>query len=338
MTLKIAENISLKPFNTLGLDVKARYLLTIEDIATLKEALAWASKEQVAVRVIGGGSNLILSKDIDGLVLLIRTQGMQIISQQASCCVIEIAAGVIWQDLVEWSVAQGLGGIENLSLIYGTVGAAPVQNIGAYGVEFKDVCHEVEALNRQTGQLHTFTATECQFSYRDSIFKQQTDQWIITKVRIRLDSQAPTHISYAALQQNLPTQTDNLSYAEISQLVIKTRQQRLPDPSQLANVGSFFKNPIVSLEKANELKQHYTDLVIYPYQDQQVKLAAGWLLDKAGWKGYREAEVGTYPKQALVLVNYGKATAAEVLAFANKLQADVQQKFGILLELEPVLF
>lgn len=338
MTLAVTENVSLKPFNTLGLDVKARYLVVIEDIATLQKALAWANKQALTVRVIGCGSNIILSQNIDGLVLLMRSSGIQIIAKQGTSHIVEVAAGVVWQDLVMWSVAQGLGGIENLSLIYGTVGAAPVQNIGAYGVEFKDVCEEVDALNRQTGLLHTFTAAECQFSYRDSIFKHQAEQWIITKVRIRLDSEAPIHISYAALQQNLPTQVDALTYAEISQLVIKTRQQRLPDPCELANVGSFFKNPIVSQQKASQLKVQYLDLVIYPYQDQQVKLAAGWLIDKAGWKGYRAGEVGTYPKQALVLVNYGKATAAEVLAFASHLQADVQQKFGVLLELEPVLF
>lgn len=338
MTLAVTDNVSLKPFNTLGLDVKARYLVVIEDIGTLRKALVWANKQALTVKVIGGGSNIILSHDIDGLVLLMRSRGVQIIAKQGTSHIVEVAAGMVWQDLVMWSVKQGLGGIENLSLIYGTVGAAPVQNIGAYGVEFKDVCEEVDALNRQTGLLQTFTAEQCQFSYRDSIFKHQAEQWIITKVRIKLDSKAPIQIGYAALQQNLPAQADTLTYAEISQLVVKTRQQRLPDPSELANVGSFFKNPIVSQQKANQLKEQYPDLVVYPYQDQQVKLAAGWLIDKAGWKGYREGEVGTYPKQALVLVNYGQATSNDILTFAHKLQADVAQKFGVNLEAEPVLF
>ncbi|MFD1260549.1 UDP-N-acetylmuramate dehydrogenase [Entomomonas asaccharolytica] len=337
MNLAIAENVSLKPFNTFGIDVKARYLFVVKEISTLQQALLWAKNNDLAVTVIGGGSNIVFTKDIDGLVLLLQTQGIEIIKQQDSVAIVEVAAGVVWHELVRWSVAQGLGGIENLSLIYGTVGAAPVQNIGAYGIEFKDVCHLVQALHRKTGDLHTFTTEQCCFSYRDSLFKHQPEQWIITKVQIKLDYKAPIHIGYAALQQSLPEQTDQLSYAQVSDLVIKTRQQRLPDPKQIGNAGSFFKNPIVSLEKAKQLQQHYPDLVTYPYDNDHVKLAAGWLIDKAGLKGIRDNEVGTYPLQALVLVNYGKATGLDILAFSQKIQATVKQKFGIELEPEPVI-
>ncbi|UYZ85269.1 UDP-N-acetylmuramate dehydrogenase [Entomomonas sp. E2T0] len=337
MNLAIAENVSLKPFNTFGIDVKARYLLVVKDVTELPQALLWAKTNNQAVTVIGGGSNVVFTKDINGLVLVLQTQGIKIIEQQASVAIVEVAAGVVWHELVRWSVAQGLGGIENLSLIYGTVGAAPVQNIGAYGVEFKDVCHSVQALNRLTGELHTFTTEQCCFSYRDSLFKHQPEQWIITKVQIKLDYKAPIHIGYAALQQNLPEQIDQLTYAQVSDIVIKTRQQRLPDPKQLGNAGSFFKNPIVSLEKAEQLKQQYPDLVTYPYAIKQVKLAAGWLIDKAGLKGLQEGDIGTYPLQALVLVNYGNVSGKAVLAFAQKIQEIVKQKFDIELEPEPIV-
>lgn len=337
MTLNIRENVSLKPYNTLCLEVKARYLLLIEEAAMLQKALVWAKHKQLAINIIGGGSNLVLTKDLTGLVLLMRTKGIAIIAEQGTQVIVEAAAGVVWQDLVQWSVEQNLGGLENLSSIYGTVGAAPVQNIGAYGVEFKDVCYSVLALHRETGQFHTFTADQCQFAYRDSVFKQQANQWIVVKVSLKLDRQAPINLSYAALQQNISEQSVPLTYAKVSQLVTNTRLQKLPNPKELANVGSFFKNPIVSLQKAQQLMRQYPDLVTYPYQKQQVKLAAGWLIDKAGLKGHREGQVGTYPKQALVLVNYGKATGLEILAFANKLQFIVNQKFGVLLELEPVV-
>lgn len=337
MNLIIAENISLKPFNTFGVDVKARYLLVVKEITELRQALLWAKNNNQAITVIGGGSNIVFTKDINGLVLVLQTQGIKIIEQQASVTIVEVAAGVVWHELVRWAVAQDLGGIENLSLIYGTVGAAPVQNIGAYGVEFKDVCHSVKALNRQTGELHTFTAEQCCFSYRDSLFKHQPEQWIITHVQIKLDYKAAMHIGYAALQQNLPEQVDQLTYTQVSDLVIKTRQQRLPDPKQIGNAGSFFKNPIVTVEQAAQLQQQYADLVTYPYDTNHVKLAAGWLIDKAGLKGLRDNEVGTYPLQALVLVNYGKATGLDILIFSQKIQATVKQKFGIDLEPEPVI-
>lgn len=333
----IQENVSLKPFNTLGIDVKAQYLSFITDEAMLLEALAWADTQALNITVIGGGSNILLTQDMSGLVLVMQTQGIRIIHQQGSVAIVEVAAGVVWNDLVSWAVEQGLGGIENLSLIYGTVGAAPVQNIGAYGVEFKDVCYQVQAVNRVTRELRTFSVQECAFSYRDSFFKHQADQWIITRVQMKLDAKASVNIGYAALQANLPEQTELLTYQEVSQLVIKTRQQRLPNPSQIGNAGSFFKNPIVSIEKAEQLKQQYPDLVIYPYAEGQVKLAAGWLIDRAGLKGLRDGDVGTYPLQALVLVNYGSATGKDVLSFAQRIQAEVNQKFGVVLEPEPVI-
>lgn len=337
MSLNIQENVSLKPFNTLAIDVNARYLIFIKESDILIEALAWAEQKNINVTVIGGGSNTVLTQNIEGLVLIIQNQGIRIVEQQGSAVIVEAQAGVLWHDLVLWSVQHGLGGIENLSLIYGTAGAAPVQNIGAYGVEFKDVCYQVQAINRATRTLRLFTPEECRFNYRDSFFKHHPDQWIVTKIQLKLDYKAPINVGYAALQSNLPAQTEQLSYEQVSQLVIQTRQQRLPTPSQLANAGSFFKNPIVSIEKAEQLKQQYTDLVTYPYSLGQVKLAAGWLIDKAGLKGFREGEVGTYPLQALVLVNYGHATGKDVLQFAQKIQAMVNEKFGVLLEPEPVI-
>ena len=337
MSLPIVENVSLDYFNTFGVDVNARYLLAIHDDETLVEALVWAKNKALPVTVLGGGSNVLLTKDIEGLVLLIQTQGIAIIQQEGSSVIVEAAAGVFWNDLVQWSVKKELGGIENLSLIYGTVGAAPVQNIGAYGVEFKDVCHSVKALNRITGEFTLFSAKECCFSYRDSIFKHQLDQWVVTQVRLKLDYQAPIQIGYSALQQNLPVSHETLNYKQVSDIVMKTRRQRLPDPAKLGNAGSFFKNPIVSLEKADELKKQFPDLVTYPYDELQVKLAAGWLIDKAGLKGIRNENVGTYPLQALVLVNYGGANGEDILNFACHIQQVVDDKFGVILEPEPVV-
>lgn len=337
MNLNIQENVSLKPFNTLGINVKARYCVFINDNELLYKALDWAQNKQLNVIVIGGGSNIVLTKDLHALVLVIQTQGIKIIEQKESIVIVEAQAGVIWHELVQWTVGHGLGGLENLSLIYGTVGAAPVQNIGAYGVEFKDVCYRVQALHRETRELRCFSAKDCDFSYRDSFFKHHPNEWIITKVQIKLDYQAPTNIGYAALQSNLPKEVVQLTYADISHLVIKTRQQRLPNPSQIGNAGSFFKNPIVTIEKAQQLKQQYPDLVTYPSDDGQVKLAAGWLIDKAGLKGRREGDVGTYPLQALVLVNYGLATGQNILAFAQNIQHIINAKFGVVLEPEPVI-
>lgn len=338
MRVVITEHVSLKSYNTFSVDIKARYFAVIYTIEQLYEALAWANEKAITFTVFGGGSNLLLTKDIDGLVLVMQTQGIRILEQQDKQVIVEAEAGVVWHELVCWAVSQNFGGIENLSLIPGTVGAAPVQNIGAYGVELKDVCHSVVAINRQTLDVKTFSQAECQFSYRDSFFKHHPEQWIVLQVRFKLDQAAPIHIGYAALRQNLPKQTDGLSYAEVSQLVTKTRQQRLPDPKVLANAGSFFKNPIVSIDHAEQLKKQYPDLVTYPYSEQSVKLAAGWLIDKAGLKGYREGDVGTYPEQALVMVNYGKATGSEILAFATKIQATVKEIFKVQLEAEPVIY
>lgn len=338
MTLPIVEHVSLSFFNTFGVDANARYFLAIHDEATLLSAVAWAKDKGVAITVLGEGSNVLFTGDIDGLVLVMQTQGIDIVHEEGSRVIVEASAGVIWNDLVQWCVRKGLGGVENLSLIYGTVGAAPVQNIGAYGVEFKDVCYQVKALNKTTGEFKYFSAEDCCFSYRDSIFKHQQDQWIITQVQLILDSQSPINISYAALQQNLPASDEPLTYQQVSKLVSKTRQQRLPDPKQLGNAGSFFKNPIVSLEKAEALKAQFPDLVMYPYDDRQVKLAAGWLIDKAGLKGVRKGYVGTYPKQALVIVNYGDAEGRDILKFAQYVQHVVQDKFDVALEPEPVFY
>lgn len=338
MTLTILENTSLQTLNTFGINVSARYLVIATEVTHIEHALRWAKERNIEIIILGGGSNVLFTHPIDGLVIIIKTQGIEVIEQQGTMTIVEAQAGVVWHQLVMWAVNQGLGGIENLSLIFGTVGAAPVQNIGAYGIEFKDVCHSVVALNRFTGKVCIFTSEACQFGYRDSFFKHHPNQWVILKVRIRLDYKAPIHIGYAALQQNLPEKTCELSYADISKLVVETRQQRLPNPAELGNAGSFFKNPIVSLEKAKQLQKDYPDLVMYPYDAKQVKLAAGWLIDKAGWKGCREGNVGTYAKQALVLVNYGQATGEDILVFSKKIQASIKERFGVELEPEPIIY
>lgn len=336
--LAIEENISLKPFNTLGVNVNARYLAYVNTNQQLSELVDWAHLRHLPIRVIGGGSNVLFTKDQDALVLIMQTKGIELVAKNGSQHIIEVAAGEVWHDLVRWSLDRGLGGLENLSLIPGTLGAAPVQNIGAYGVEFKDVCQGVTAFNCDTNQVECFSNEQCRFGYRDSMFKQYPNRWIILSARLVLDSSAPLHINYAALKAKLPQDLSALNYRQVSQLVCETRLEKLPDPNVLGNAGSFFKNPIVSVEQADKLIQQYPDLVTYPYTKTMVKLAAGWLIDRAGLKGYREGDVGVYPKQALVLVNYGDAEGSDIVHFSNMIQQKVKKQFNVTLEPEPVFY
>ncbi len=336
MSLQVHPGVSLKPFNSFGVDVQAQLFAEAHSDAEVREALAYAVQHDVPLLVIGGGSNLLLTADIQALVLRMATRGIRVLSDDGSQVVIEAEAGEPWHPFVQHTLAQGLSGLENLSLIPGTVGAAPMQNIGAYGVEIKDVFAGLTALDRQTGELRDFTLDECNFAYRDSLFKQQPGRWLILRVRFTLNRTAHLHLEYGPVRQRLTEQgIDQPTPTDVSQAICSIRSEKLPDPLVLGNAGSFFKNPLVPAALVAQLKGEYPDLVAYAQPDGQMKLAAGWLIEKAGWKGFRDADAGVHKLQALVLVNYGNATGLQLLALAQRIQKDISQRFSVELEMEP---
>ncbi|MFZ6048829.1 UDP-N-acetylmuramate dehydrogenase [Pseudomonas sp. CR3202] len=338
MSLVLQENLSLKPYNTFGVDVKARLFAEAHDDVQVREALALAADRSLPLLVIGGGSNLLLTRDVEALVLRMASRGIRLLADDGEKVVLEAEAGEPWHPLVLWTLEQGLGGLENLSLIPGTVGAAPMQNIGAYGVELKDVFAGLTALDRQTGELREFGLEDCQFAYRDSLFKREAGRWLILRVRFNLSRAAQLHLDYGPVRQRLRDEgIETPTPKDVSRAVCAIRSEKLPDPMELGNAGSFFKNPLVSGEQAERLKAAHPDLVAYPQGDGLVKLAAGWLIERAGWKGFRDGDAGVHRLQALVLVNYGAATGSQLHALAQRIRADIVAKFGVELEMEPNL-
>ncbi|QGW76616.1 UDP-N-acetylmuramate dehydrogenase [Pseudomonas alkylphenolica] len=333
------EQVSLKPYNTFGIDVRARYFTEVHNDAEVRQALADARQHDVPVLVIGGGSNLLLTADVQALVLRMASRGLRILADDGQRVIVEAEAGEPWHPFVQWSLAQGLAGLENLSLIPGTVGAAPMQNIGAYGVEIKDVFLGLTALDRQTGELHDFDLDGCQFSYRDSLFKQHPGRWLILRVRFALSRVMHAHLDYGPVRQRLSEQGIGQPTAQnVSDAICSIRREKLPDPLELGNAGSFFKNPVVAAVLADKIRLQYPGLVAYPQADGQMKLAAGWLIEQAGWKGHREGDAGVHRLQSLVLVNYGQATGLQLHQLAQKIQADILERFGVRLEMEPNLY
>ena len=336
MSLVVQSGVSLKAYNTFGVDVAARYWAEASDVQQIRQALEAARERQVPLLVLGGGSNLLLTADVEALVLRMVGRGIRVLADDGEHVQIEAEAGEPWHDFVLWTLGQGFGGLENLSLIPGTVGASPVQNIGAYGVELKDCFHGLTALDRQSGEVREFDLQDCAFAYRDSLFKQQSGRWIILRVRFALRRNAPLHLDYGPVRQRLAEQgIEAPSALDVSRAICAIRSEKLPDPAVLGNAGSFFKNPLVPAELAQRLQADHADLVAYPQADGQVKLAAGWLIDKAGWKGYRDGDAGVHRLQALVLVNYGNATGQQLLGLAQRIQADIAERFGVSLEIEP---
>lgn len=339
MSLNVQVNASLKPFNSFGVDVTASLFAQAHSDADVREALLYAADHKVPLLVIGGGSNLLLTGNVTALVLRMATRGIRLLEDSGERVVVEAEAGEVWHAFVLWTLEQGLSGLENLSLIPGTVGAAPMQNIGAYGVEIKDVFAGLTALDRQTGELRDFTLAECNFGYRDSLFKQQAGRWLILRVRFALSRAASLHLEYGPVRQRLSEQgIDRPTASDVSRAISSIRSEKLPDPAVLGNAGSFFKNPVVSATLAAELKLAHPGMIGYPQADGRVKLAAGWLIEAAGWKGFREADAGVHRLQSLVLVNYGSATGLQLLALAQRIQADIEQRFAVHLEMEPNLY
>jgi len=334
----LQQNVSLKHFNSFAVEASASWFAEAHSDTDVRTALAEAKRLNLPLLVIGGGSNLLLTHDVEALVLRMASRGLRVLGEQDGRVLIEAEAGEPWHPFVQWTLAQGLQGLENLSLIPGTVGAAPMQNIGAYGVEIKDCFAGLTALDRQSGELCEFYLEDCRFAYRDSLFKREPGRWLILRVRFALTHAGELQLDYGPLRQRLsemgitsPTATD------VSQAVCSIRSEKLPDPAQLGNAGSFFKNPVVPQALAEQIRLDYPDLVAYPAGDGQIKLAAGWLIDKAGWKGFREGDAGVHRLQALVLVNYGKASGEQLLALARRIQADILQRFAVELEMEPNL-
>ena len=337
--MQLQSAVSLKPFNTFGVDVQAQLFAEAHNDDDVRAALAYCAANTLPLMVIGGGSNLLLTGDVKALVLRMASRGIRIVREDCLEAIVEAEAGEPWHPFVQSCLELGLCGLENLSLIPGTVGAAPMQNIGAYGVEIKDVFHSLTALDRQTGELREFSLEECAFGYRDSLFKHETGRWLILRVRFVLSRVARLHLDYGPVRQRL----DALGIAhptprDVSQAICAIRSEKLPDPAELGNAGSFFKNPLISAELAARIKVSYPGLVGYPQPDGQVKLAAGWLIEQAGWKGYREGDAGVHRLQSLVLVNYGRATGTQLLALARRIQADIVERFDVALEMEPNLY
>lgn len=332
--MNITTDVSLKSLTTFGIDVRARYWGTFENAATLQELL-----EAVAVRekiILGGGSNVLFTKNYEGLVLHNEVKGIEVVAEDEDYVYVKAGAGERWHTFVQYCIGRNLGGIENLSLIPGYVGASPMQNIGAYGVEIKDVFYSLEAYHLEEKKVVTFTLNDCAFAYRESVFKRKyKGQFVILSVTYQLRRYPVFNTTYGAIEQELNVMgVQELSLQAISQAVINIRSSKLPDPAVVGNAGSFFKNPTVSAAQFAALKESNPAIVGYPTEEDTVKLAAGWLIEQCGWKGYRRGDAGCHGRQALVLVNYGSATGAEIYALSEDIVQSVQQKFGVMLERE----
>jgi len=332
--MQLHEDFSLLSFNTFRIDVKARYFSTFSNTDELSEVITDHSR--LTNLVLGGGSNILFTKDYDGAVLKNEIKGIELQHEDADHVYVKVGAGENWHQFVLHSIGHNWAGIENLSLIPGNVGASPIQNIGAYGVELDDVFWSLEAFHLSERKIHTFTATDCDFGYRDSVFKNRyKNEFAILSVTFQLKKKPIYHIGYGAITEELEKMgVKDLSIQAVSQAVINIRSSKLPDPQKIANAGSFFKNPEVPTEKYEALKLQFPNIVAYPLAKGTVKLAAGWMIEQCGWKGYRKGDAGCHAKQALVLVNYGNATGKEIFDLSEEILQSVKNRFDVTLERE----
>lgn len=334
---KIASNISLQPYNSFGVDVLARHFVPADSLNEIKEILEWNKTQQQRLLILGGGSNVLFTHDYDGLVLQNNLKGISKINEDDHFVYIKAMAGENWHSFVQFCVENKYQGIENLSLIPGNVGASPMQNIGAYGVEIKDVFESLDALHLPDGVMVSFTHAQCKFGYRESIFKQSLrNQFLIVSVTYKLRKQPKFTVNYGNIEQALEQMgVKELSIEAIANAVIQIRQSKLPDPTKIGNAGSFFKNPVIHQTFYEALQKLYPEIPGFPGNDKfMTKVPAAWLIEQTGWKGYRKGDAGCYPLQPLVLVNYGKASGTEIYALSSEIIESVQEKFGILLERE----
>jgi UDP-N-acetylmuramate dehydrogenase len=334
--MQIQENISLKPFNSFGINATARYFGRFSSEDDLQPMLDSGIQSQRPALILGGGSNLLLTKDYDGLVLKNEIMGIKEVHEDNEYVYVKAGAGENWHRFVLYCIERNWAGVENLSLIPGNVGASPMQNIGAYGVEIDDVFWDLEAYHLQEKKIVTFTKNDCAFGYRESVFKRQyKGQFVILNVTYQLRKNPRFNTSYGAIEQELERMgVKELSIKHISDAVINIRSSKLPNPAEIGNAGSFFKNPTVSKEQYNALKSSFGHIVGYANMDGSVKLAAGWMIEQCGWKGFRKGDAGCHTKQALVLVNYGNASGNEIYDLSEEILQSVKEKFGVILERE----
>jgi UDP-N-acetylmuramate dehydrogenase len=334
--MKLIENYSLKNLNTFGIEAHTKYFAEIFSEEELVELLSDDKCRRERKIVLGGGSNILFTKNFNGIVIKNSITGINVLKENEDSVLIEIGAGVIWNDLVNFCVQRNFGGIENLTLIPGTVGAAPIQNIGAYGKELADIFYSLNGFYFENCEKKTFSNSDCKFSYRSSIFKENLkDKFIITSIKLKLNKKFKLNTSYKTLNEYLEKAgIKNPSIRNISDAVAEIRRSKLPDPSKLGNAGSFFKNPEVNYETLEKMKSVYPDIKSFPSESGKVKLSAGWLIEICGWKGKRVGDVGTSPDHALVICNFGNATGGEILEFAMRVKEEVANKFGITLQEE----
>ena len=333
----LKENAPLQGLNTFGIDVRARYFAEVPDATSLEELRRHPVFRDQRKLILGGGSNILFTRDFDGLVLHNRLSGIRVVAESDDHVLLEAASGERWHDLVMHCLDHNWGGLENLSLIPGTTGAAPIQNIGAYGVEIRQVLEAVDGINLENGQHQRLTPAECQFGYRESVFKRSLrEKFFISSITLRLTKKNHRlETQYGAIrellsQKKITTPTPR----DVSDAVIAIRRSKLPDPAVIGNAGSFFKNPTVTASVAELLRKAYPTIPSYPTENQDVKIPAGWLIEQCGWKGKREGRVGVHPQQALVLVNYGGGKGEEILSLAEQIQASVKHKFSVALTTE----
>ena len=339
----VEKNVPLQPYNSFHIVAKAFSLVRVKNSADLLDVLADSQLAAMPKFILGGGSNIVLTGDVKPLVLKIEIAGMRLVAETPRACVVEAGAGQDWHELVAWCLEQGYHGLENLAMIPGTVGAAPVQNIGAYGVELQDRFESLDAIDLRTRAALTLDAAQCGFGYRDSVFKHAAgmglkDRAVITRVRFHLPKPWKPVMGYAELDRMAAQAgVSDPQPHQIFDWVCAIRSAKLPDPRRLGNAGSFFKNPTVTREQCADIIQREPRIVHYPMADGGVKLAAGWLIEACGWKGKAVGNAAVYERQALVLVNRGQATGGEVMTLAGAIQTSVYQRFGIMLEPEPVV-
>ncbi len=327
----IQQEVNLAPYNTLHIEAKASSFLSVTSREQLISFIKESKPQLTDLFILGGGSNVLFANDFEGLVLHVAITGREIVEETEDYVRIRIGAGENWHETVRYCVEQGWGGIENLSLIPGTVGAAPIQNIGAYGVELEEVFQSLEAVDLKSGDLKTFYKKDCRFGYRDSIFKNELKgKFVVTRVTLTLSKNPQVNTTYGAISDELKKRNiANPTIQDLSRVVMDIRKSKLPDPDDLGNAGSFFKNPVVSRQKYEQLKMNYPSIPGYELNEIETKIPAGWLIDKAGLKGMKHGNAGTYKQQALVIVNHGGATGKEIMELSHKIRTAVKNKFGI---------